>query len=129
MLGVDQEPQGLTGCLTDIVYSANGAPTPGLFAKLANNASQSIAFGHAQAVGRVQQLPNFGAFPVHSRRATCDLFILTTFLPTLQGVTSSTRLYKHPARLDTGRVANTYPGGIRTRLSINHFQSARAFLG
>jgi hypothetical protein len=33
--------------------------------------------------------------------------------------------YRHPARLDTGRVASTYPGGVSTRLSINHFQSAR----
>jgi hypothetical protein len=36
--------------------------------------------------------------------------------------------YRHPARLDTGRVASTYPGGISTRLSINHFQSARPTL-
>jgi hypothetical protein len=34
--------------------------------------------------------------------------------------------YRHAAKLDTGRVASTYPGGISPRLSINHFQSALA---
>ena len=35
-------------------------------------------------------------------------------------------LYRHPATLDTGHGANAYPGGDHTRLSSNHFQSARA---
>ncbi len=41
-----------------------------------------------QTLGRIQQLPNIGANPVHRRRATCDPFILTTFLCTLQDTTS-----------------------------------------
>ena len=61
--------------------SANGAPTPGLLAQLANNAVLGVALRNAQALGRIQQLQNFGANPVHSHRATCDPFILTTFLP------------------------------------------------
>ncbi len=92
MLGFGQELQGLTGCLTDIVCSANGAPTPGLRLQLADDAASDVALGHAQTLGRIQQLQIFGAIPVHSPRATCGLFILTTFLFTLQGGTSSTWL-------------------------------------
>ena len=124
MFGVswdDQERWGLTGCLIDgcsdeqTVCSANGAPTPGLLAQLADSAARSVALGHAQTLGRIQQLPNFGANPVHGRRATCDPFILTTFLHTLQATTSANDAYTQPAILDTGRVASTYPGGIPTR--------------
>ena len=68
--------------------SANGAPTPGLLAQLANNAVLGVALRNAQALGRIQQLQNFGANPVHSHRATCDPFILTTFLFTLQPMLS-----------------------------------------
>ena len=53
-------------------------------------------------------------------------FTLTTSLFTLQATTSANGAYTPPAKLDTGRAANTYPGGIPTRLSSNHFQSARA---
>ena len=34
--------------------------------------------------------------------------------------------YRHAAKLDTGRMASTYPGGISPRLSIRPCQSARA---
>ncbi len=44
--------------------SANGAPTPGLFAQLADSAARSIALGREQTLGRFQQVQNFGA---HSR--------------------------------------------------------------
>jgi hypothetical protein len=96
MFGVswdDQERWGLTGSLIDIVCSANGAPTPGLLAQLADDAVQSVALGHAQTLGRIQQLPNFGAIPVHGRRATSDPFILTTFLCTLQDTPSANGAY------------------------------------
>jgi hypothetical protein len=72
--------------------SANGAPTPGLFAQLADDAVQSVALGLAQTLGRIQQIPNFGAIPVHGRRATSGPFILTTFLCTLQQLISTTGL-------------------------------------
>ena len=56
-------------------------------------------------------------------------FILTTFLCTLQPATSAKPLYTLAATLDTGPLARSYPGGIRTRSSSNHFQSARARFG
>ena len=87
-----QELQGLTGCMVDVMCSANGAPTPGLSTQLADDAVRSIALGHAQALGRIQQVQKFGAIPVHGRRATSDPFILTTFLCTLQRLTSTTGL-------------------------------------
>ena len=56
-------------------------------------------------------------------------FTLTTSLFTLQATTSANGAYTPPAKLDTGRAANTYPGGNHTRLSSNHFQSAHASHG
>jgi hypothetical protein len=96
MFGVswdDQERWGLTGCLIDIVCSANGAPTPGLRLQLADSAASDVALGHAQTLGRIQQVQNFGAIPVHGRRATCDPFILTTSLYTLQPTISAHDAY------------------------------------
>ena len=110
-----QEPQGLTGCLIDVMCRANGAPTPGLFSQLTDNAARSVALGREQTLGRIQQVQNFGAIPVHGPRATCDPFILTTFLCTLQAATSADDAYTQPATLDTRPVANTYLGGIPTR--------------
>jgi hypothetical protein len=37
--------------------------------------------------------------------------------------------YTNAAKLDTEPVANSYSGGIRTRSSSSHFQSARACHG
>ena len=54
-----QELLGLTGCLDDVVCSANGSRTPGLSSQLAYSATSRIAFQHAQALGRFQQLPSF----------------------------------------------------------------------
>ena len=56
-----QEPEGLTGYLDDAVSSASGRATPGLRRPLAANATFAVAFGHAQTVGRIPQVPNFGA--------------------------------------------------------------------
>ena len=62
---------------------------------------------------------------IHSRVATPGPFILAFFLCTLQPATSAWP-YTLAATLDTGPLAGSYPGGIRTRLSTNHFQYARA---
>ena len=58
------------------------------------------------------------ASPVHSS----SLPFCVRFNVSLRGGTP----YSHAATLDTGPVASGYPGGIRTRWSTNHFQSARA---
>jgi hypothetical protein len=41
--------------------SANGAPTPGLFAQLADSAARSVALGREQTLGRIQKVQNFRA--------------------------------------------------------------------
>jgi len=109
--------------------SASGRATPGLFTQLADNAARSIAFQHAQTLGSIRQVQNFGAHAVHRRGATPGRFTLTTFLCTLQLPISARVPYTTAATLDTGRVASAYPGGSHTRLSSSHFQSARAFFG
>lgn len=53
--------QGLTGCLVDAMCRANGPPTPGLRLQLAMIAANDVAFRNAQALGRIQQIQNFGA--------------------------------------------------------------------
>jgi len=90
------------------------------------HAAKDVAFQHAQTLGRIQQIQNFGAHVVHRPEATPGRFTLTTFLGTLQDTTSANTPYTHPATLDTGRVVSAYPGGIPTRLSSDHFQSARS---
>jgi hypothetical protein len=97
-------------------------------------AARDIAFQHAQTLGKIQQIQNFGAHVVHRREATPGRFTLTTFLGTLQRTTSKRRQdygfttsYRFAATLDTGPLAKSYPRGSHTRLSSNHFQSARAF--
>ena len=50
----------------------------------------------------------------------------TTFLCTLQPATLARPPYTQAATLDTGPLAESYPGGIRARSSSNHFQSACA---
>ena len=90
---VEQERQGLTGCLDEIMYSASGRATPGLLSQLAVNAARDIAFQREQTLGRVQQLQNFGAHVAHRREATPGRFTLTTFLGTLQNATSAHALY------------------------------------
>ena len=110
-----QEPQGLTGCLDDVVCSASGRATPGLLSQLAMSAARDIAFQHAQTLGRIQQVQNFGAHVVHRREATPGRFTLTTFLYTLQLPTSAQAPDTTAATLDTGPRARSYPGGIPTR--------------
>ena len=122
-----QEPQGLTGCLDDVMCSANGPSTPGLQSSLAMNAMIGVAFGHEQTLGRVQQETKISELnTIHGWASHPSPFILATFLCTLQDTTSERSPYTHPATLDTGPVASGYPGGIPTRSSTNHFQFARA---
>ena len=45
--------------------SASGRATPGLLSQLAVDAARDIAFQHAQTLGRIQQVQNFGAHVVH----------------------------------------------------------------
>ena len=53
------------------------------------DAADGIAFRYAQALGRIQQIQNFGANSIHCRRVTHGQFILATFLHTLQATLSN----------------------------------------
>ena len=109
----------LTGCLVDIMCSANGPSTPGLLMPLANDAASGIAFQHLKALGRIQKLRDFGA-QYHSRAGSQPVH--SSSLPSC--VRFNMAVTRHAATLDTEPVANGYPGGVPTRLSSNHFQSA-----
>ena len=107
--------------------------TAGASLTACQNAARDIAFQREQALGRVQQIQNFGAHVVHRREATPGRFTLTTFLCTLQRGTSKTspalRLhasYRHAATLDTKSLAKSYSDGSHPRLSSSHFLSATA---
>ena len=121
-----QEPQGLTGCLDDMVCSASGASDPGSLLAACQNAVRSIAFQHAQTLGRIQQIQNFGLMPFTAERPLPGDSPSLPFCVRFKIRLRREPPYTHPATLDTGRVANAYPGGISTRWSSNHFQSARA---
>ena len=84
----NQELQGLTGCLLDVMSRANGPPTPGLRSSLAVDATTDVAFRYAQALGRIQQIQNFGATSIQCCGSPHSQFILTSFLCTLQRSTS-----------------------------------------
>ena len=86
----EQEPQGLTGCLDDMIYSASGRATPGLLSQLAVSRREILPSSVEQTLGRIQQIQNFGAHVVHRRKATPGRFTLNTFLCTLQRKTSVT---------------------------------------
>ena len=58
------------------------------------DAADGIAFRYAQALGRIQQIQNFGANSIHCRRVTHGQFILATFLHTLQATLSNTVLIR-----------------------------------
>lgn len=95
--------------------SANGAPTPGLRLRLANDAASDVAFGHAQTLSssnsyQISELFPFtveGPPPIRSS----SLPFCVRFNQRFRRETP----YTLAATLDTGRVANTYPGGIPTR--------------
>ena len=78
------------------------------------NATSDIAFGHAQTLGRIQQLQDFGATSIHGCRATHSPFVLATSVYASNHDFRPSP-YTQPATLDTGRVANAYPGGSHTR--------------
>ena len=122
----EQEPQGLTGCFDDIMYSASGRATPGLLSQLAKSRREILPSNmHTPWAGsnryKISELMSFTAerpLPVDSPS-----------LPFWVRFKIRLRLtpYTHPATLDTGPLAKSYPCGSHTRLSSNHFQSARAF--
>lgn len=128
MMGVSlviQEPQGLTGCLDDIVCSASGRATPGLLSQLARTRREMLP----SSVNKPWAGSNrYKISELMSFTAERPLPVDSPSLPFWVRFKIRLRLmpYTHPATLDTGRAANAYPRGISPRLSSNHFQSARA---
>ena len=123
-----QEPLGLTGCLDDVVCSANGSSTPGLRSSLAYNATNDVAFQHEQTLGRFQQLPSFRSsisFRAGQPVPTFHPHYLSVYASTLNFGWSP---YINAATLDTEPLARSYSGGILPRSSSNHFQYARSTL-
>ena len=128
-----QEQQGLTGCFDDILYSASGRATPGLLSPLAKSRREMLPSSmHTPWAGsnryKISELMSFTAErppPVGSP----SLPFWARFNEPLRlrrqdyGFTDS---YRFAATLDNGPLAKSYPCGSLTRLSSNHFQSARA---
>ena len=128
----EQEPQGLTGCLDDIMCSASGRATPGLLSQLARTRREILPSSmHTPWAGsnryKISELMSFTAerpLPVDSP----SLPFCVRFNEALRDV-ARLRLhapYRLAATLDTEPLAKSYSGGSRTRLSSNHFQSARS---
>ena len=95
----------LTGCLVDMMCSANGPSTPGFLMPLANNATSGIAFQQLYALGKIQQLRDFGA-QYHSRAGSQP--VPSSSLPFC--VRFNVAVARHAATLDTGLVAKRLPG-------------------
>ena len=62
-----EEPEGLTGCLVDMVCNANGPNASGSSRVSRQVDTRDIAFQYAHTLGRFQQLQSFGA-QYHSGR-------------------------------------------------------------
>jgi hypothetical protein len=117
------------------MYSASGRATPGLLSQLARTRREILPSSmHTPWAGsnryKISELMSFTAerpLPVDSP----SLPFWVRFNEPLQmrrqhyGFTTS---YRFAATLDTGPLAKSYPRGSHTRLSSNHFQSARASL-
>jgi len=111
----------LTGCLADIMCNANGPSTPGLRQSLAmtrlpvlpSSMHKPWAGSESYKISGLDTVHGWTASPVHS-----------SSLPFC--VRFNAAVARRAATLDTGPVASSYPRGIPTRLSTNHFQSARA---
>jgi hypothetical protein len=110
----------LTGCLADIMCNANGPSTPGLRQSLAMTrlpvlpSSLDIPWAGSESykISGLNTVHGWTASPVHS-----------SSLPFC--VRFNAAVARRAATLDTGPVASSYPRGVSTRLSTNHFQSAR----
>jgi hypothetical protein len=110
----------LTGCLVDIMCNANGPWTPGLRQSLArtqlpvlpSSMHKPWAGSESYQISGLNTVYGWTASPVHS-----------SSLPFC--VRFNAAVTRHAATLDTGPVASSYPRGVSTRLSTNHFQSAR----
>ena len=92
---------------------ANGPKTPGLPLMLTNNASNDVAFRHAQTLGRTNRykiselLPFIAAGPPTGNSSSQPFCVRFK-------VRLRPKSYTHPATLDTRRVANAYHDGILT---------------
>ena len=129
----EQEQQGLTGCLDDMMYSASGRATPGLLSQLAVARREILPSSmHTPWAGsnsyKISELMSFIAErppPVDS--PSLPFWVRFNELLRIRrqhyGFTHS---YTFAATLDTGPLAKSYPRGSLTRLSSTHFQSARA---
>ena len=133
MLGCDQELQGLTGCLIDILCSANGAQASGSSTRsLPMTLREVLPWGVNKPWAQCSLISG-----ANSNQVSELIPFTVTGLPVIRSSSLSFRLrfnaslrapgsYRHAAKLDTGRVASTYPGGISPRLSIRPCQSARS---
>ena len=126
----------LTGCLVDIMVHANGPSTPGLRSPLAVSRSPMLPSGMHTPWAGSDRYQDFGA-QYHSQpdghARSVHPRVLSVYASTLDfgGVSGYHPLccpYTNAARLDTEPLARSYSGGVRTRLSTNHFQSARPTL-
>lgn len=132
----EQEPQGLTGCLDDMMYSVSGRATPGLLSQLAVSrreilpSSMHTPWAESNRY-KISELMSFTAgrpLPVDSPSLPfCVRF--NEKLRSRRQHYGFTYPYSFAATLDTEPPAKSYSGGCHTRLSSNHFQSARSPLG
>ena len=106
------ELQGLTGCLADIMCSANGPTTPGLRPLLADNASVRCCFQRGRALEQDPEVTKISGLTPFTAGAASPQSIHPHYLsvyastkPTSNGKTA----YTHAATLDTGLVANDLP--------------------
>ena len=67
VVGRTEELEGLTGCVEDMMCSANGPNDSGAFPTTRHDAVENVAFQHGHTLGRFQQLQYFGA-QYHSGR-------------------------------------------------------------
>jgi hypothetical protein len=124
LVRVDKSRWDLTGCLVDMMCNANGPSTPGLRQSLArtrlpvlpSSMHKPWAGSESYKISGLNTVHGWTASPVHS-----------SSLPFC--VRFNAAVARRAATLDTGPVASSYPRGVSTRLSTNHFQSARSSLG
>ena len=136
VLGCDRELQGLTGCLIDILCRATGVQASG-----SSTRSLPMTLREVLPWGVNKPWAQYSLISGANSNQISELIPFTvTALPAIRSSSLPFCLrfnvsllapgsYRHAAKLDTGRVASTYPGGISPRLSIRPCQSARACVG
>ena len=122
-----QELQGLTGCLDAVLCNANGPSTPGLRSQLAMARRPVLPSSVNRPWAESDRKQSFrSSIPFRAGQR------IPTFHPRYLSVYASTQdfdaqaPYTYAAKLDTGPLARSYPGGILPRSSSNHFQFARS---